>query len=444
MSLDSQLPSGTGRKGALVLVGGSVRAAAQDAARAGWQIVAIDRYGDSDLTCFCSHWFDYNDSSWIDHLAELHAQFLVGIGGFERTHQLEAICRQMKLPIVFISASAARQVNEPANLAQLAKAAGVDFPATWERSSDEGLPVLMTGDSRSPLDSSARFLLKPIQHAGGIGIRWTSPSVAVPTGHWRQQFCAGRSVGASYLACAANRLVVQSFRADGKVDRPAQVQLLGVCQSLSDLQHPTEPFIYHGSFAPIELPETVRGQMNRVGQLAAERFGLVGLFNIDFVLDGSRLALLEINPRYSASMELLAEALKYETGASSLLDWHVRAFQHDESFINEVAQRISIIEEKPPSRFHCKRIVYAPHNGFFDVQTALGCLQQMQRQHRKLQPCLTCVLADIPQIRSASGSAVFAGQPICTVLIHGAEDAHSAITIADDAAKQLQASLKTS
>ncbi len=288
MSLDSQLPSSTPSKGTLVLVGGSVRAAAQDAARAGWQIVAVDHYGDADLTRNCSHWFNCNDPRWPEQLSELNAQFLVGIGGFERTPQLEAICRKKNLPIVFASNQQAMLVNEPANLASLAAAASIDFPETWKLAGNGSDLERITAPNQPAWDSASRYLSKPIKHAGGIGIRWATSSTSLTAQHWLQRFCDGTPIGVSYLACPT----------EASSDEPGAIQVhtLGACQSLVDSQHPTEPFIYQGSVGGVELSESLHQQLERVGQVAATRFGLVGLFNIDFMLAGSRLTLLEINP----------------------------------------------------------------------------------------------------------------------------------------------------
>src|SRR5207245_157277 len=52
----------------------------------------------------------------------------------------------------------------------------------------------------------------------------------------------------------------------------------------------------------------------------ARRFRLRGLFGIDFLLSDGIPAILEVNPRYSASMELLEQI-----SALNLLDMHLRA-----------------------------------------------------------------------------------------------------------------------
>jgi len=57
--------------------------------------------------------------------------------------------------------------------------------------------------------------------------------------------------------------------------------------------------------------------LNVLATTLTQAFGLVGLNGIDFILNGEQLSILEVNPRYSASMELVEEAL-----AVPLLLWH--------------------------------------------------------------------------------------------------------------------------
>ncbi len=377
---------------------------------------------------------------------------LDGVGGFERTPQLDAFCRQRNLTIAFASEHALRSIHDPANLARLAADAGIVFPETWQLADDGSALKRLVGAASHPASTASAYLLKPIQHAGGIGIRFASDTTKLPTGYWLQRYWPGTPIGASYIACPV----------DCKDDnqKKTRTYLVGVCQSLLDPHRSIEPFLYHGSVGPLSLPPHIDQVIERVGRLAAEQFGLVGLFNIDFIFSDSALVLLEVNPRYSASMELLCEPsvmlardttdARHEASLPwSLVDWHVRAFQNDFGLSDEVAaclHRESATRQPSCGNLQpiaAKRIVYAAAPCLFDLLTAQNVIQRVKHQYVAAHPWLEPKLADIPAHDPANRSVIDTGHPICTVLIHGAADAHSAMELADHAAKQLQASMKT-
>jgi predicted ATP-grasp superfamily ATP-dependent carboligase len=69
------------------------------------------------------------------------------------------------------------------------------------------------------------------------------------------------------------------------------------------------------------LAQSNAAQFARLAHLAAvvtRAFGLVGLNGIDFIRHGEEVTVLEVIPRYPASMELVEETL-----GVSLFDWHV-------------------------------------------------------------------------------------------------------------------------
>jgi predicted ATP-grasp superfamily ATP-dependent carboligase len=58
-----------------------------------------------------------------------------------------------------------------------------------------------------------------------------------------------------------------------------------------------------------QLPDTTRDQLARLGAVLAETFGLVGLVGVDLVVDAvGDIAPIEVNPRPTASMELIERA----------------------------------------------------------------------------------------------------------------------------------------
>jgi predicted ATP-grasp superfamily ATP-dependent carboligase len=79
-------------------------------------------------------------------------------------------------------------------------------------------------------------------------------------------------------------------------------------------------FSYQGSLAPWPLAAESRRRVEALGRAIALAFSLVGLFGVDFVLKDGHPWPVEVNPRYTASVEVLEHAL-----GRSLLAEHLRA-----------------------------------------------------------------------------------------------------------------------
>src|SRR5262249_33140089 len=65
------------------------------------------------------------------------------------------------------------------------------------------------------------------------------------------------------------------------------------------------PFQYCGSIGPIEPEWCLQEELELLGNVIAEGCSLRGLFGIDGIRAESHLYSVEVNPRYTASMELL-------------------------------------------------------------------------------------------------------------------------------------------
>jgi predicted ATP-grasp superfamily ATP-dependent carboligase len=64
-------------------------------------------------------------------------------------------------------------------------------------------------------------------------------------------------------------------------------------------------FQYAGSIGPWPVSDTAHATITRLGQLMAEQFEIIGLFGVDMVIDGEIVYTLEVNPRYTASVEIV-------------------------------------------------------------------------------------------------------------------------------------------
>src|SRR5207253_170129 len=99
--------------------------------------------------------------------------------------------------------------------------------------------------------------------------------------------------------------------------------LLGITEQLiGSVWLDAPPFRYAGNVGPMELSLQANNLLCRIGEVIGERCGLLGLFGVDFIFADGVPWLVEVNPRYPASVEVL-EAV---TGLRALAN-HAAAFE---------------------------------------------------------------------------------------------------------------------
>jgi len=262
----------------LVILGASVRGLAMSAARAGWRVHAADLFRDRDLAEVAASAVRASAApgGYPAGLVAAAAGFPPAAwcytGGLENHPELLDRLAAIR-PLAGNGGAAVRAVRDHRRLAAALASAAVPYPPTFD--SPRGLPT----------DGS--FLVKPRRSVGGRGILpWRGgrrPRESV----WQQRL-RGRSWSAAF-ACARGRA-----RLDAYVR-----QLVGVSWCHGG------PFAFSGA---IEMPAPHGGharQLDRLGELLAGEFGLVGLVGVDLVEDDhGRLHVVEVNPRPTASMEL--------------------------------------------------------------------------------------------------------------------------------------------
>jgi predicted ATP-grasp superfamily ATP-dependent carboligase len=103
-----------------------------------------------------------------------------------------------------------------------------------------------------------------------------------------QELIEGQSCSAVYVADGEHALFLGATR-----------QLIG------EAWLNARPFCYCGSIGPLQFHSKVETVLLKLGDVIARRFGLRGLFGIDFVLREDLPFPVEVNPRYTASIEIL-------------------------------------------------------------------------------------------------------------------------------------------
>ncbi len=388
----------------ICLVGASCRAAAQSAARAGCsRILAWDDFLDADLLEIAQarSLADFPESC-PQSLAELRGIPLVLCGGME--NQPDFIQRRIDQGMLCgVTGKMLRQLRSIESWQRWASESRIGWPTTIQDLSDPRLESIR----------SESWMLKPVGRAGGVHVRGIAslegldheaklgPDPGNPKSNlwYLQEYIPGISIGVSY--CTESNVS----------DELPRTQIVGIARSIlsEELDAPL-PWIYRGSLAPYSVSPKVQASLERFAKTVVKSTGIRGLWQADFQIDlQGQLWLLEINPRWSASMELHEILQGY-----SWITEHVRilcngAPKHVPSPASPAGQQVA------------KGILYAPHA----MHLSLSQVDRLWRfgwhgTLRELQTGEFC-LADIPQ-SDPQGVDFAEGMPIVTVLVAGGEN----------------------
>jgi uncharacterized protein len=188
-----------------------------------------------------------------------------------------------------------------------------------------------------------------------------------------------------------------SYSAVFVADRAGDTRLLGVTRQLvGERTLNAKPFQYCGSIGLIELPGSALATLQRIGEVLTVGCHLRGLFGVDFILNDDGPWLVEVNPRYTASVEVL----EYATN-TAFLALHRHAF--------EPASLVPI-RQASESDFFGKAILYARDRMVMPAKTSTP-----RSPFDPLRPFIMPVAADIP----SAGEVIERGWPICTVFARG-------------------------
>lgn len=275
----------------LLLVGASTRAAAFSALRAGLRPRCCDLFADADLQARCpaTRLAGRYPHAFLDPIGDAVPGPWMYTGGLENWPGLvDRLARRRRL--WGNDGDTLRSVREPQEWTRVVREAGLSAP------------VCRVGGAHPT--RSGRWVLKPLRGSGGAKVRFWDRERVPDTGSFLQEHIEGESRAAL-------------FAADGR-----RATLLGVTRQLvGECWLNATRFQYCGSVGPLSLGHGLRARLDLLGNVLTASFGLRGLFGVDGVIRGDEFFPVEINPRYTASVEVL----EYATGLNALA-WHRRAF----------------------------------------------------------------------------------------------------------------------
>ncbi|HYB29112.1 MAG TPA: ATP-grasp domain-containing protein [Solirubrobacteraceae bacterium] len=257
----------------VLVVAVSARMLAQLAVADGYDVVALDRFGDVDLRAVAPG-ATAPTSEGLAALAQgVDADAVVYGAGFENRPDLVAELARRR-EVLGTPPELLPAVRDPWAVAAAARASGARAPET--RTVHE-----------LPADGPAggAWLRKPRLGGGGRGVRRWAGGALRPT-----EILQRRVYGTSCSAVAIG---------DGR-----RAAVLGLTEQL----HLRGGFQWTGNVAPPRLPDgelaDLHGQLRAVCGEVAARFGVRGAFGVDAIWDGRHAWVVEVNPRPTAGLEL--------------------------------------------------------------------------------------------------------------------------------------------
>jgi uncharacterized protein len=279
----------------VLIAGVSTRGLAESAARAGYEVVAVDGFGDLDLRAHAREVVvarvgsagGYSTRAAVRAARAVRRDAACYVASFEN-HPRAVAALARESPLWGNPPAVLARVRHPVALARALAARGFATPV-----------ARLTPPVARP---RLPWLLKPRASGGGSGIAPWRAGQRVPAGSYLQQRITG--VPGSIV-----------FAADGRQAVPLGLSLL----LAGEREFGAARFRYCGNILAPPGARMLR-LARRLAQAVTEEFGLVGVNGIDFIAAGGVPYTIEVNPRYTASMELVERA----TGVS-LFAVHARA-----------------------------------------------------------------------------------------------------------------------
>ena len=353
----------------VLILGASTRAAAFSALRAGLRPWCADLFGDLDLRARCPV-MTIAAGNYPVCFGHIMDQAPPGpwiyTGALENRPGLVRRLARMR-PLWGNDATVLAAVRSPATVEKTLRTAGLPCPA-----------VSFPG---AAVPSEGRWLIKPRSGSGGRGIRFlmNQPSSPDKPSVYFQQYIEGEPCAAIYVS-------------DGAVTR-----LLGVTRQLvGESWLHAAGFHYCGSIGPLSLAPPVREAFERLGTVLARECGLLGIFGIDCVLPDGIAWPVEVNPRYTASVEVLEYAIGF-----SALAWQRYVFEHAAQPPFPLSDNCRLVGK---AILYAKTPLFFPADGpWLDILRLPGPVHHLP------------AFADIPPV----GQQIREGRPILTFFASG-------------------------
>ncbi len=398
----------------VVLLGCSVRSLAQSCDRLSLPVWAIDQFADSDCRAVARKVDQLELKNVPSNIFSDYSSliFLPG-GGTENYPQLlnELGGNHLWCGVRGVDLENIRNLNF---LKPLAEEAGLRVPRSFAHQ------TLTEAKSFAPefLQNEfprSRWIWKTAEQGGGVGV---SPILnqtdleyllRIKAEGYLQQYIAGQPLGATIIITAAGKAEwLGAYRLLPASEKLTNVHLSNqgpqsldqariLAIDVQDGQRQDYPFLFSGAIGPIMLAPQKIEALLQFAERCHRETNIRGWFQIDFILDEEQnIWLLEINPRWSATMELHE---RYH--GRSLVSPHLHAWGAESLQASNIA--------KEPRPILLKEVFYAPSHF---VWTESHLEKALRRNRQSIDATGWPMIADIP----TADQEFDRGMPVFTML----------------------------
>lgn len=392
----------------------------------GISIWAIDQFADRDCIEATSKvsQLDLADVSLdiftdAGHAVSEELLFLPGGG----TENYSKLVEQISATHVWcgITGEQIRSLRDPAILFNVARQAGLLAPLTYSHKTHPDQQSF--AKHQRELGKNVQWLWKSSEKGGGLGVSAVRTEAEIAYffsqtgGDYLQQLIPGAPYGATIIISSNGRAdfigACRLLTASDEVQRVEISEWLPETSTpetsiqrviTSHYQRDDFPYLFAGAVGPCQLPLAVREHLLTFAEACYVEFGIKGWFQVDFILDDANQAwVLEVNPRWSATMEIYERVL-----GISLTAAHLRAWGIDVPIFSP--------SSKACSQVCWKDVVYA--NSDF-LWTEIHQRRASKLNREQISKIGWPLIADIP-----NGQQAFApGMPIFSVIATGRTEA---------------------
>ena len=361
----------------VLIAGVSTRAAAESAAKAGFEVTAIDAFGDLDqhpsvhsVSLSRDPAEPFTAHAAAEAVRDLAADAVAYLSPFE--NHLRAVDALAAGPSTSLRTRRAlwgnppdvlRRVRDPFLLAGLLRRHGFATPMTRV-------------DVPRELADSKEWLVKSFRSGGGHGVQRWHPDRPVSSGHYAQELIGGVPASIVFVAAAGRAVPLGMSR-----------QLIG------DDAFGASGYRYCGNvLAPADddlLTDRLVQAATALATCVTEQFGLIGLNGIDCIVSDEVPYVIEVNPRWCSSMELVERHY-----GVSMFGVHAAAC------VDGVLPAFDLVHARRDRAAFGKAILFARED------LAVGDTRAWLEDE---------TIRDIPK----PGERIAAGHPVCTVFAEG-------------------------
>ncbi|MFX1241290.1 MAG: ATP-grasp domain-containing protein [Promethearchaeota archaeon] len=384
----------------VLVVGFNTRPLAYSLKKAGYDVFAIDFFGDLDLFPFVKDYIivmeeiSKNYDSLKDNYSKYLAQFAIRL--FQK-HQdikylligsgLDDAYEERKLILEQIENFNTISLNN--NLEVLKKSRDIEWICELLKSNGYKIPIHYSLENFHFQKCDLKFplILKKKRSAGGLNVIKIENELELasqiqiinnlhshPSDWLIQEYIKGVPVSCTVISNGKECEIITINK-----------QVIG-----EEFLNPPKQFMYCGNIVPAGLLEEEEEIISEISMFLTKKLGLKGINGFDFVLKDHYSYLMECNPRIPGSIRVSESVLNI-----NLLDLHIK------SFVPEKWKAIKkIISTAKPLAFATKFIYFASKEVDKSLLSEINALKHI---HDKSEP----------------KSNILKGEPICTILYKG-------------------------